>query len=115
MYISVDDYFKNPDHFKPADIAILSSHLDSNDIDEIISCSKQRFYNIFGVFFSNSIKWNDSINSQISNLNWDERLILDNEPVEENNEEDRKIIIDRRLEEAADSLVTFIINRTNIS
>ncbi len=75
-YVSIDNFFEN--FFKNADIAILSSHLISRDIERMIYCLKVRFFNVVGVFFSNSLEQNYIENSIISQLNWNERVILEN-------------------------------------
>ena len=51
-YGTVDEYFQN--HFSQADISIISSHLDIGHITEMITNGRQRFYNVTGIFFSNS-------------------------------------------------------------
>ena len=106
-YISVDNYFTN--HFKSADIAFISSHLVQDDIQEMIGNAHKRFYNVTGIFWTNSISNNQNSNSQISSLNWDERLIIENPTSEDNN------TIEKQLNEIADSLVFFIANRTHVS
>ena len=105
-YKSVDEYFS--DYFKDADIAFISSHLVENDVKLMIENGMKRFYNVIGVFFSNSIYNNYQDNSKISLLGWCERLIVDN-PITS----DEKI--DRQLDNIADNIVCLLINRTGIS
>jgi hypothetical protein len=105
-YGTVEEYFAN--HFKDADIAFVSSHLNENQINLIIEHSRARFFNVFGVFFSNSVHFNQSINSNIALLNWDERLYVENPLI--NFEQ-----ITQQLDLIAESIVDFIINRTSIS
>ena len=105
-YGTVEEYFAN--HFKDADIAFVSSHLNENQISLIIEHSHSRFYNVFGVFFSNSIHYNQINNSRISQLNWDERLLVEN-PLTNQDQ------ITSQLNLIAESIVDFIINRTSIS
>jgi hypothetical protein len=106
-YGTVDEYFLN--HFNPADISIISSHLDIGHITEMIRNGKQRFYNVTGIFFSNSIDLNQVANSQISLLEWDERLVIENVTTEDER------AIDRQLNAIADNFVVFISNRTSVS
>lgn len=105
-YGTVEEYFAN--HFRDADIAFVSSHLNEHQLSLIIDHSHARFFNVFGVFFSNSIHFNQVTNSRISLLNWDERLFIEN-PL--TNSE----LILQQLDAIAESIVDFIINRTSIS
>ena|ERR1035437_479020 len=106
-YISVDNYFQN--HFQAADIAFTSSHLSVSDIQQMINNGHIRFYNVTGIFWTNSISNSQNGNSQISLLNWDERLIIENPTSEDNN------IIEKQLNSIADNIVFFIANRTHNS
>lgn len=105
-YHTVDEYFSN--HFKNSDIAFISSHLTPNDIQEMITNGRRRFYNVNGVFLSNSIETNNNLNADISELDWDERFLIEN-PLIENNR------IDNQLDIIAENFVDLIINRTKIS
>ena len=105
-YGTVEEYFTN--HFKDADIAFVSSHLNENQINLIIKHSHARFFNAFGVFFSNSIHFNQTVNSAISLLNWDERLLIENPLVDSER-------FFSQLDLIAENIVDFIINRTSIS
>lgn len=107
IYKSIDEYFS--DHFNPADIAFISSHLNPSDVEQMIRNSKEQFYNVTGVFFSNSIDTNRILNAQISVLNWDERLVIENDIVEDDD------AIAMQLITAADSFIYFLVNRTDIS
>lgn len=106
-YGTVDDYFQN--HFKPADISIISSHLHLEHIAEMIRNGRQRFYNVTGVFFNNSIILNQAINSEISLLDWNERLVIEN-PITGDER-----LMERQLNAIAENFVVFISNRTCIS
>ncbi len=103
-YGSVENYMHN--FFQAADIALIASHLNISDIEKMIHLGKEKFYNVIGVFFSNSIALNPSTNAQISALNWDERLIIENPHA-------TGVAIDKQLEENADSFIQVLINRTN--
>lgn len=103
-YKSIDDYFER--HFNPTDIAILSSHLTVADVEAIIEHGKKRFYNVIGVFFTNSIMQNHGLNSQISALNWDERLVVDNPHAS------TKDLIEKQLAENADSFIQLLEARS---
>ena len=75
-YGGVANFFQS--HFQDADICILSSHTDKpviRHISEMIRGLKLRAYNVAAVFFSNGYN-NDA--AEISLLDWDERLWLDN-------------------------------------
>ena len=107
VYGTVDEYFAN--HFEPADICFISSHLNVGHIADMIRSGRQRFYNVTGVFFSNSIALSQQANSDISLLDWDERLLLNN------NLREGEWQINRELNAIADNIVFFIVNRTTIS
>ena len=104
-YISVENFFQN--HFATADIAFISSHLVEADIRLMIEHGHRRFYNVYGVFFSNSIEVSNHENSQISLLNWDERLFIEN-PTSTDAE-----TIERQLDLIADSIMYFLVNHLN--
>lgn len=106
-YETIDKYFQY--HFQPADIAFISSHLVLSDIQQMITHGKNMFYNVNGVFWTNSIINNEAANSQISSLNWNERFVISN-PYSDNEQ-----IIHRQLDQIVDSIVALIINRTSIS
>ncbi|MCC7332192.1 MAG: hypothetical protein IT232_06245 [Flavobacteriales bacterium] len=106
-YETVDNYFQN--HFRQADIAFISSHLVLSDIQQMIANGRNLFYNVNGIFWTNSIESNGTVNSQISSLEWNERFVITN-PLSENEQ-----VIQRQLEQIADNIVALIINRTAIS
>lgn len=106
-YGTVDEYFQN--HFQQADISFISSHLLEADIRQMINNGRQRFYNVAGIFLTNSIESNQAGNSQISLLDWNERFIIENPTTEDNNQ------IDKQLNSIADSIVFLLANRTSIS
>jgi hypothetical protein len=105
-YGTVDEYFQN--HFNDCDIAFISSHLIPDDIAEMIQNGRQRFFNVFGVFLSNSIESNRNLNSQISAFDWNERFLIENPIVGQDRTE-------RQLEIIAENFVDLLINRINIS
>jgi hypothetical protein len=67
------------------------------------------FYNLNGIFWSNSIESNNLANAQISALEWNERFVITNPHADDEQQ------IHRQLELIADNIVTLIINRTSIS
>lgn len=106
-YGTVEEYFEN--HFKPCDISIISSHLIPDEVLEMIRNGKKRFYNVTGVFFSNSIDADLETNSQIAVLEWDEKLLIENMTIEDEE------LIEKQLNDIADNFVTLLANRTSIS
>lgn len=106
-YGTVDEYFKN--HFNAADISFISSHLDIVHLTDMIRNGRQRFYNINAVFFSNSIAASGQANSDISLLDWDERLYIQNEWTDE------EWRMNRQLNSIAESILFFVVNRTSVS
>lgn len=106
-YEAVDDYFSK--HFQPSDIAFISSHLVLADIQQMITNGRNLFYNVNGIFWTNSIESNRTINSQVSLLEWNERFVISNPP------SDDALKIQRQLEQISDNIVSLIINRTSIS
>jgi len=106
-YTSVNNYFLN--HFQQADIAFISSHLVLADIRQMIALGRSLFYNITGIFWTNSIEINAELNSQISILDWDERLIVTNPFCDQTDQ------VQNQLELIPDNIVALIINKTSIS
>jgi hypothetical protein len=106
-YISVENFFDF--FFKSSDIAFISSHLSIKDIEEMIKNGHMKFYNVTGIFWSNSIANNQSQNSKISLLSWDERLIIQN-PLSDDNTQ-----IEKQLNDIAENIVTLLANRTHNS
>lgn len=100
---TVDNYFAD-NHFNPTDIAVISSHLNRQDVEDILRNGKERFYNVIGVFFTNSIAINPGLNAQISALNWDERLVVENPHASGS-------VIDKQIDENADSFADLLIKR----
>jgi hypothetical protein len=75
-YKSVENYFIN--YFEDADICILSSHSHGNsinDITQMINIMTSKYYNVEAVFFTNHL---NSFTSEISKLNWNGRVIIQN-------------------------------------
>ena len=106
VYGTIDEYFQN--HFNDCDITFISSHLIPNDIAEMIRNGHQRFFNVFGVFLSNSLENKRDLNSQISIFDWDERFLIENPLVDQSN-------IEKQLEIVAESFVDLLTSRTNMS
>jgi len=78
---NVDVFFAS--FFNDKSISILSSHLDCQTIAKMIIECKKRFFNVCGVFFSNSINLNPNLNAEISELEFNFRIIIDN-PINDN-------------------------------
>lgn len=106
-YQTVDEYFEH--HFNEQKIAIISSHLNKSDLSEMLKNGKRMYYNVTGVFFTNSIEQDPPTNRKISELNWDERLVIEN-PTSENKE-----VILKQLDKIADNIVIQLVNKTNAS
>ncbi len=113
-YQTVDNYFQND--FKPADIAFISSHLVVSHIQQMIANGRNMFYNVNGIFWTNSIDSNKAENSTISSLEWNERFVIEN-PLIINppSEEEKEQLIQTQLAQIADNIVALIVNRTTIS
>lgn len=105
-YGSVDEYFEN--HFQDCPISFISSHLVIDDISEMIRNGKRRFFNVYGVFLSNSIQANREVNMDISELNWDERFFIENPLINDEH-------VFGQLNFISENFVDLIINRTSIS
>lgn len=105
-YKTINNFFKN--HFEDCDISFISSHLIPIDIEQMIINGKQRFFNVNAIFFSNSIEKDLLLNSQISELAWDERFLAENPITDKDN-------INNQLNLIAESIVDIIINRTKVS
>ncbi len=75
LYKSVERFFAKKQFFKDADVCILSSHLSSDDISEMITQVKIRCYNVAGVFWSNSYSGRTA---DIALPQWDEKLWIEN-------------------------------------
>lgn len=79
-YINPKNYIKN--FFKDADICILSSHSHGSSIQDVqimMEELKSRMYNVAGVFWSNDY---GRESSEISTLHWQERLWINNPPLQ---------------------------------
>jgi hypothetical protein len=106
VFGSVQDYFEN--YFKDADVHILSSHLNVNDIKTMIDECHKRVYNVAGVFWSNAfLDYKDKLNT-IALLNWDERLWFENPYTE-----DEKLH-QKQIRSLAKDFMLMIVNRANI-
>jgi hypothetical protein len=103
-YQDIQDFFKN--HFQPADISVLSSHLVKSDIEEMLKMSKAKFFNVTGVFFENSISTYHKSIPTILELNWDEKIILPNPS------NDNVTLIRLQIEKAAHKFGDMLIERS---
>jgi hypothetical protein len=75
-YETIDNYFRT--FFKDADVCILSSHSHNpciDDIRQMIVHLNNKYYNVSAVFFSNHL---NTFTEEISQLNWQERILIDN-------------------------------------
>jgi hypothetical protein len=89
-YKNIGNYFKN--FFTDTGACIMSSWPVLTDVDNMIAELQKRFFNVCGVFFSNSIEKNKKTNMEISQLKWDEKMVIDN-PVVESGDESWKTAI----------------------
>ena len=105
-YQSVPNYFQN--HFQNADFCFISSHLITADIVQMIGEGHRRFYNVCGVFFTNSIASDPSANAEISQLNWDERWIASNDITSDEE------LQDQQLQSVAETFVQILIERSRM-
>lgn len=109
-FSSVDEYFKNG--FNEQKISFISSHLNEPDIEEMIVQGKRLFFNVYGVFLTNSIQendWSKQVNKSISELHWDERLVIENPILEDHS------TLDDQLDKIADSIVAYLVNQTGVN
>ena len=104
-YKSVHEYFEK--YFKDTDICVLSSHLVVADVAEMINEAKARFYNVAGVFFSNSIEAEKNLNSEISKLDWNKRIVLENPLVESGGEDE----ISWQIEKMAEYFTNYLLKQ----
>lgn len=103
-YGDVEGFFRN--HFAEADVCILSSHANGdaiNQVQEMIRQLRLRNYNVAGVFFSNGYSEEAS---NISLLDWDERLQLHNPHADSHD------LIAKQLAELAQEFVQLLIARS---
>jgi len=109
QYTTVEDYFcqRLDTASIDVDLAFMASHLDSQDIRQMIRQAHRRFWNVCAVFFTNSISMNPALNADIStDLPWDERWYA------ENTRSDDGDVQERQLGEVADAIVQMLIERT---
>jgi len=104
VYTDVDNYFAN--HFKDADICIISTHLNLPDAEKIVMNCHRKFYNVCAVFFTNSILAQQPANAKISELNWNDRWIVENPPAGEGVKQNQQ------LDAASNSFMQMLIERT---
>lgn len=105
---SVENYILNvvPD----ADVTIVSSHPSSSemhDVKDMLRFGRRRGYNMAVVFFENALS---NITDDISELDWQERLLVRNPPVKESDDQESKIQV--QLEAAAVQFGDMLIART---
>ena len=105
-YGSVEEYFQN--HFKAADVCILSSHAHETDIMEIaemIKFAKRKYYTVGLVVFSNS---QSETTARISEeLRWDERFFLYNPDLRDQSQ------IEKQLSRLASDFSEMVLRRMN--
>jgi predicted ATP-dependent endonuclease of OLD family len=108
-YTSVKEYFEVK--LDPAgadvDLGFMSSHLDHDAVREMLLEAHKRFWNVCGIFFTNSISINRPENAEISALCWDERWFAENcrtdDPEAQN----------RQLRHVAEAMVQMFIERAH--
>jgi bifunctional ADP-heptose synthase (sugar kinase/adenylyltransferase) len=102
-YSSIENYFKN--HFKEADVCILSSHaIDClTDIRQMIEESRTRKYNVGVVFWSNC---ETSENDEIALLPWSEVFRFDNQHT------DNQEVWEAQIDELAQQFTELIVRRS---
>ena len=76
LYVDIENYFNR--FFIEKEYAILSSHLETIDICELIKQLKKKWYNVNAVFFLNSLENDRMDNKNISLLDWDSRIVVQN-------------------------------------
>ena len=104
-YRDVANFFQK--YFEEASICILSSHTHGPAIDhlrDMIRELRRRAYNVAAVFFSNGYN-EDAV--EISLLDWDERLWLDNPPV------DSHAGVETQIERLAREFAQLLISRAS--
>jgi hypothetical protein len=107
-YTSVEEYFeKRVDAAPPPiDLAFIASHLDETVITEMIRQAHRRFWNVCGIFLTNSLAADPQPNAVISRAHWDERWVAENPPSDSTETQNRQL---RRV---AEMIVQMIIERT---
>lgn len=103
-YKTVSGYFEN--YLQQADFNIFSSHLICADVEQIITLAHRKYFNVCGIFLSNSIEANQIDNAEISQLPWDERLVANN-PITSNSD-----LQDKQLQSIAEVFIQMLIHRT---
>jgi len=109
-YKNVIDFFQDEKGFKPAEICILSSRAEvpaAKHMSDMITELRYRAYNISAVFFSNKCR---EYAKEISLLDWDERLWLDNPELKPKS----KTEIDAQIEQLAKGFAQFLIARARL-
>lgn len=89
-YKTVRRYFSQ--YFVKSEIAFISSHLIESDIMEMITEGHRYFYNLCGIFLTNSIQSDETINRSISTMNWDDRLVLKNDITDSEIKQNNQIV-----------------------
>lgn len=99
-YRTIDRYFET--FFEDADVCVLSSHHEADDLARMIRHLRRRCYNVGGVFWSNSYGRQAD---REAILEWDELLWIEN-PVLEDGE-----AISDQLDRIAKEFSEFVIDR----
>jgi hypothetical protein len=107
-YATVEEYFRKLDLAgADVDLAFMASHLDPADIEMMVEQAHRRFWNVCGIFLSNSIAWQTAANADIAaRLRWDERWLAENAPTE-----DEQMQADQ-LRRAATTILQMLTRRT---
>ena len=93
-----------------ADVTIVATHAGSNDIQDVrdmIRFGRRRGYNVAAVFFENALS---SITADISELDWQERLLIRNPLVKAGDRQEERI--QEQLQLAAVRFGDLLIART---
>jgi len=106
-YGSIKEYFIN--HFAKADVVILSSHLISSDVQEILYEARKLFFNVNLVLLENSLETESELLEKITNWpEWKSIIVLPN-PITTNEAE-----IETQLDNAASLLTANIIDNAKL-
>ena len=95
---------------RDADVTIVATHAGSNDIQDVqdlIRFGRRRGYNVAAVLFENALS---SVTADISEFDWQERLLIRNPRVRDGDGQDKKI--QEQLQLAAVQFGDLLIART---
>lgn len=95
-----------------ADVTIVATHAginDMQDIQDLLRFGRRRRYNIAAVFFENALS---ATTADISEFDWQERLLIQNPPVEAGDRQQEKI--QEQLQLAAVQFGDLLIARTAV-